>query len=1210
MADYFERIKSKILEAYNIASEARKKGFDPVDEVEVKLAENMAERVEGLVSAANPELVGKGMIERIHELEKKYEPLDWRVALEIAKEVALEKFCKFKSLKDAVDAGIRVGFTYITLGIVAAPLEGFVGSEIKKRRDGKEYLSVKFAGPVRGAGGTASAVSVIIADYVRVSVGLSSYDPDESEVKRYVSELNDFADRVTALQYHPTDDEVEFLVSHVPVELNGEPTEEIEVSNYKDLPRVETNRIRGGMVLVLSMIALKAPKLWKRLGKWGDEMGLEWDFLGDFLELQTKIKANLKGKDDKKDNEEKKDDNEVKTEDEVIAEMYESNILPNYAFVHDLVSGRPVFSHPMAIGGFRLRYGRGRNSGFSAASMHPATQVLVDDVIAIGTQLKVERPGKAAAMTTNTLIDGPIVLLDNGEVKQIKSFEEANLLKSRVKRILYLGDVLFNYGDYSENNSRLAPPGYVEEWWAKEVEKAMNELPKDSELIEKYSFLDEVIKDPLRNSVDVEQAFEISHDLNVPLYPKYIYFWKLISKDDFILLYQSMKKAVIKKKTVAIPNGEVKRVLERLGIEHKVNGDFIVISYPHSYAFQKTLGLKENDVEFGKSANVNDEFIDECIKKINAFHERSHEMKFKVYNQKGYDAVIGLQILKFLSEVSGVEIRDKAGTFVGTRMGRPEKAKMRVLTGRPNVLFPVGEEGGRLRSFQNALQIGKVTGDFVQYYCEHCKRKTIYPRCEVCGNKTKPIYFTDVESFEETEGAKRFQNITLDIKHYFDDAKNRFNDVVPDLIKGIRGTSNRYHVPEFLLKGFIRAKYDVTVNKDGTVRYDASELPLTHFKPKELIGSSIEKLLELGYTHDIHGNPLVSEDQIVELKPLDIVLPADIPNIVGADEYLLRVAGFVDELLVKGYGLKPYYNVKKREDLIGMVVLGLAPHTSAATPGRVIGFSHSQSLLAHPLWHAALRRDCDGDEGGLMLAMDAFLNFSKEYLPDKRGARTMDAPLVLTLNLNPTEVDDMVLGIDVLYSYPLEFYEAAMACKMPGDIKIEQIKHRIGTVKQYEDIGFTHDTDNINIGVPVSAYKTLPSMADKLNAQLDVAKKVDAVDEDNVAQLIIEKHFIKDIKGNLRKFSKQGFRCVSCNEKFRRIPLLGKCPKCGGKIIFTISEGSIKKYVGYALTLCQEYNVDPYVKQTVKIIQSQIDSIFGIPIKTQSSLTSFFGDSK
>ena len=56
---------------------------------------------------------------------------------------------------------------------------------------------------------------------------------------------------------------------------------------------------------------------------------------------------------------------------------------------------------------------------------------------------------------------------------------------------------------------------------------------------------------------------------------------------------------------------------------------------------------------------------------------------------------------------------------------------------------------------------------------------------------------------------------------------------------------------------------------------------------------------------------------------------------------------------------------------------------------------------AHPLFHAAKRRNCDGDEDAIMLLMDGLLNFSRDILPANRGGQ-MDAPLVLTTRLNPT----------------------------------------------------------------------------------------------------------------------------------------------------------------------------------------------------------------
>ncbi len=424
----------------------------------------------------------------------------------------------------------------------------------------------------------------------------------------------------------------------------------------------------------------------------------------------------------------------------------------------------------------------------------------------------------------------------------------------------------------------------------------------------------------------------------------------------------------------------------------------------------------------------------------------------------------------------------------------------------------------------------------------------------------------------------------------------------PQLIKGIKGTSNEDHVVEYLGKGVLRAKYDLHVNKDGTIRYDMSELPLTHFKPIE-IGTSIKQLKELGYEADIYGKELIEQEQILELFPQDIILPAATDALdEPCDSVLYRVAMCIDEMLVRIYSIPAYYKLEKKSDLVGHLTICLAPHISAGMVGRIVGFSKTQGFFAHPLFHAALRRDCDGDESSVTLLMDGFLNFSRRYLPARIGARTMDAPLVLTSKLIPTEVDDQVLGLDVVSEYPIELYELAEEYKNPWDIKIQQIRHRVNTPLQYEQIGYTHESSNINVGVTCSAYKELPSMEEKLNGQMDLAVKIRAVNQEDVARLVIEKHFLKDTKGTLRKFSQQNFRCVKCNESYRRPPLFGKCLKCAGKIIFTVSEGTVTKYLALSIKLAEEYNISHYLKQTLDLLQRRIDAEFGKEKETQEGL--------
>ena len=295
--------------------------------------------------------------------------------------------------------------------------------------------------------------------------------------------------------------------------------------------------------------------------------------------------------------------------------------------------------------------------------------------------------------------------------------------------------------------------------------------------------------------------------------------------------------------------------------------------------------------------------------------------------------------------------------------------------------------------------------------------------------------------------------------------------------------------------------------------------------------------------------------------PQDIILSSEsLGGIESASSVFKRVADFVDESLVNLYNLPAFYNIATEEDLIGHIVIGLAPHTSAGIIGRIIGFSDISAIIAHPMWHAAQRRDLDGEETSVMLVLDAFLNFSRDFLPDRRGARSMDAPLVISTILNSKEVDDEVYDLNIAWDYSLEFYKTALKMKYPWDSKVKSLGDVIDTEQQYQTHGFTHSVSNMNQGINMSAYKYLPTMVEKMEGQIELARKIRAVDLNKVGELIINGHFIRDLKGNMRKFTMQRFRCTSCNEKYRRIPLAGRCVNCGKqKVIYTISEGSVKK---------------------------------------------------
>jgi len=1148
---YFKNLKKNVDKIYSVAGQARKKNLDPENFVEIPLAMSMAEKVIGLISTIYPQMKDSGIDKRILELEKKVGKLNPTVVFKIAEEVAKQKFCKFESLIQAIDAGVRIGFAYTTLAVVSSPLEGFTGLKLRKTREGKEYIEASFSGPIRSAGTTASCLILMLIDYLREMFGYAKYDPTEEEIKRVYAELYDFHNRITNLQYMPTEEEALFLAKNLPIQIAGDPSEKIEVPNYKNLERVDTNFLRSGFCLIIAEgLAQKAAKGFRLLNE-AKKNGIKstgFDWIGDYIKLH-----------------EKRD--KGKTDDS-----------PTY--IKDLVAGRPVFGHPSRSGGFRFRYGRGRVSGFSAASLHPATMAITDNFIAIGTQLKIEKPTKGVAITVCDSIDGPIVKLFNGSVKKLKTFEEAKKLYKDTEEIIYLGDILFPFSDVQNRNATLVKSGYVEEWWGLELRKKNKEEEKKINCF----------------NVNFEHAVELSRKFKIPLHPNFIFYWNEISKEQFLGLIDWLSFSRIDEKIIFPFNKTEqekfqlgKRALELLGIEHEVTTENVVLNKENSFALLSNLGI---DFNILNKKYLLKEFVD----------------------KKRYD--LKKEVLEIINSVSEFEIKDKSGEFIGSRMGRPEKAKLRKLAGSPNILFPVGKEGGKLRSFQKACEVGKIKSSFPLFYCEKCKRETIYPVCENCGSSCKKMYyfselkeksFKKIESRAEKEGLS-FCNFDLDINNYLEKAREKIGfskEEMPLLIKGVRGTSSEGHQMENLSKGILRAKHNLQVNKDGTIRFDATELPIVSFKPKEIF-VSIEKLKELGYDKDIFGKDIINEEQIIELMPHDILLPSSYgsPD-EKADSVFTNICNFVDEELEKFYGLNSIYKIKKREDLVGQLGVCMAPHNCAGVVCRFIGFSNTQGLFASPYMHAAIRRDCDGDEAAIMLLGDVLLNFSKKFLPNHRGG-TQDAPLVLNAKINAGEVDDQILDFEFVNEYPLKLYEFAEQKKHSSEIKLNDVREILKQEKNpFVKIGFTHDTTNFNEGVLCSSYKLLPTMQDKVNHQMGLVEKIRAVDASDVARLIIDRHFIRDMRGNLRQFSMQGFRCVACNNIVRRPPLNGVCPFCGGKLIFTIHEGGIKKYLEPALNLAKKYNLSNYMKQNLELIKRYIDSIFGRELERQTGLGDF-----
>ncbi len=1297
MEKYGNTLMDGLNRAIALAKEARSRGLDPSLDVEIPIASDLADRVEALLGI-------KGVAARIRELESQMSREE--AALRIGDDFVARRFGE-KNNDEILDHSIRTAMALLTEGVVSAPTEGIAKVGVGKNDDGSTYLKIYYAGPIRSAGGTAQALSVLVGDYVRQKLGIDRYRPRQVEVERYIEEIRQY-NSIMNLQYLPSEAEIRLIVENCPVCIDGEATEKEEVSGHRNLDRVETNAVRGGMALVLAEgIAGKARKLKSKVEK----MNMDgWDWLDKLIAGSAKPGA---------------DENFL-------------GVKPLDKYLRDLIGGRPVFSYPMRKGGFRLRYGRSRNTGFATAGFNPATLHLLGGFLAVGTQMKLERPGKACGVVPVDTIEGPTVRLTGGEVIRVDDEKTALAVLSKVERILDVGEILVAYGDFLENNHPLVPAGYCEEWWL--LDQGPGTKPPRDET----------------------EALAVAGTGGY-LHPAYTWFWDDISADQIQLLVGAVSGTgkIDDGGLVIALDPNVKEALETLLIPHKVSGGMIRIRTFR--AFIACLGLDE------------------------------HLKRRATWTTAPSDALP----LALVMHLSGLRLRSRSGLRIGGRMGRPGKSKPRKMSPPPHALFPLGESGGARRSFQEASihteesdahateidfqkEGGIIEIEVGRRRCSGCGEITYLNRCQKCGNHTTPVNTCPKCGHEvATERCPKCdvpatcsQRISLNVKAEYAQAMERLGIKRESiaLVKGVKGVISREKTVEAMEKGILRAQQDIYVFKDGTTRFDMIDLPLTHIRPDE-IRVPVEKMRELGYIKDINGYDLQNGKQIVEMHPQDLLVSD------SCADYMVKVAQFIDDELTRLYGLPAFYNLKTREDLVGHLVIGLAPHTSAGVLARIIGFTRANVGYAHPFFHAAKRRNCfygdteievydgktwsrlpirkfvmenfdvsqpgldrlgtyysdpvrpyftrtvdtsgmmhlrritsvsihrapahlirfvtarnrqltvtpdhamvvwdtgylrkikalevkvgdavpvyegggviadrissaetvtsledrvycltvaedhtlvangiftgqcDGDEDCIMLLMDGLLNFSRSFLPQNRGG-TMDAPLVLTSRIDPAEIDKESLNVDVGPGYPLELYEAGLVYAKAKDVEplIDRVERRLGTPQQLEGFFFTHDTSDISAGPLESTYTQLKTMSEKLEAELDLAEKIRAVDADDVAERVLNTHFIRDLMGNLSAFSKQKFRCTKCNTSYRRMPLAGKCTKfkgkgiCNGNIIPTVHEGSVKKYLEVSRKMVEKYKVSEYTRQRVEVLDLAIESTFGEEKQEQLGLADF-----
>ncbi|MEK6930889.1 MAG: DNA polymerase II large subunit, partial [Thermoproteota archaeon] len=640
--DYYSNLSKDTYTIFEHAALAKSSLVDSSGIIEPKIAFDLADRVAKMhdIDIAEP----------LRELLK----INGKelTALIISKEIALGKYSLTDAtLEQKLDLAVRVGLAIVTEGVTIAPLQGISEVKIKKNKDGSEYLSVSIAGPMRSAGGTESAVTILIADHVRKTAGLSKYQANcfnDDETGRFVEELRIYEREASSFQFHILDEDIEHVISNLPVELDGVDTDPFEVVNHKGMTRIKTDRVRGGALRVLNDGLIgRSKKLLKRIELYKLD---GWEWLGD-----------LKGAVQTGDNQ----------EDAAAKRMRE------------VITGRSVLSMPNKLGGFRLRYGRACNTGFAAVGINPVIAEILDHTIAVGTQVKIDIPGKGATVAFVDSIDTPIVRLKNGDVVKIKDVKHGIEIKGEIEKILHLGDILISFGDFLENNAQLVPTGYVEEFWIEELK----------EKLAKYAPNDEFLIQFLTKIPTLDEALKLSLDFQIPLHPQYLYYWDQISPEELSKILHPNK---INENSIEYSITE-KNILEKLGVPHKMKDTQIILEKEEARIFYNLL--------FRQEPQIND-----------------------------------LSTPKILSKSSGIQIKNKFSTSIGVRIGRPEKAAPRQMKPPTHVLFPINDKGGPTRDLLKASRQDNFFTNIFNRYCNECNEPSIGIKCSNCGTKTSIIY--------------------------------------------------------------------------------------------------------------------------------------------------------------------------------------------------------------------------------------------------------------------------------------------------------------------------------------------------------------------------------------------------------------------------------------------------------------------------------------
>ncbi len=1092
--EYVERLKKNVNAQIEVANKARNLKHDPSSSIESVITHSSTETILAILQIPG---LDKYLPERINQHKNLL-----LLAADVAKQIVNGRFLK-KDRERLILLAIQSSFVILSRGQCSVP-EEYVH---KIRIDPKQnYLTLFFTNMIRYVPGNITGLAILIADYLRGILHLNRFHSSPEIIGRYVEEYElylSLSDQT--LDYD--EEHLKLFIQNIGVELSSDPYERIEVQKYRNLPKL-TNHLRMGLSVTLDHILRNLTQIIIQKTKSGLP---EWEWLD---KLQFTILKQKK------------------------------------AFgTGDIRSTQPLLSQSNKSGGFRLRYGESRITGFGTIGIHPVTMALTG-ILTPGCTVQLDISENTFAINPVSSIMGPLVEFEDGSLKRINSQRELQKIKSEVKQIWEMGDILISISDIPEATPIIFS-AWTEEWWSREIEAKISSTKFKSlhTLVPEISEGDlyQLLRNPINFYPSWEQAYSLSKAFEVPLHPRYSLNWNELALSDFILLMQRINT---NSESFLPLDKEVLRIIKQLGVPFEIF---------------------EN--------KVNSEILNSFIP---LFKERySHLMEIV---EKDIDTIT-VEVL--CQAMLNVPVRSLCYKRIGFKLIRMEKSEPRFTNPPHHVLFPLGKNGGPQKDFFKIPQESSTQIRVANRYCNSCDIESFSVYCPECKQKTDQKYMcreghiTDKPTCSSCEKKAYPTSLkTVNIYGIFNSGMKSLGSTNIKKVKGISYLDNIYGVPETILKGILRAKRGIYVFKDGTSRFSYTNSPIRIFSANE-INTSIDTLHRLGYSHDIHGDNLSQEDQLIEIFPYDLIV-----NEEGA-KFLFAQSKFLDDELRFQYDLSPYYRFQSFKSITGSLVVGISPITQVGIIGRIIGYSTNNVLFAHPIWHFLKSRSCNGANDSITLLFDVLLNFSREYIPSYHGG-ALDIPSVINF------VDDWsdLLNYSKQISLVMNqiFYQELSNNPEQSDLISQESSLLLTSTFPI------HTSTNISRN-PLENQLTDKKILERIKIALESLENIRGIEEGKYVDNLLVNDFLIKVSTSISRFFQQPIRCKFCKTTYRRAPLSDRCPSCKNKTLeLTLSKGWVLRYLQIINQLSEQYSKDltPYTKSWIRFIELNKKLLFEV----------------